>query len=393
LPFDDLSPDRSLGYLGDGVSEDVIGMLSRFTDLSVTARNSSFVYKGKPVDIRQVGHDLNVDYALEGSVRKEADQIRITAQLVDAKTGEHVWAEHYDKAGNDPSALQDEATEKIVRAIAGDLGVIKKAQYRDAWAKDTASLSEYDYYLRTHDLINTASSKEATDRAARVAEEGLTKYPDSNLVKIQLAWAHFSAVWSNYSDDIPADLRKTGELTRSVLAHDNLSPQVKKLAHWLFAWVLASEADFLRALHEADTAVAFGPYDGIMHAQLSQLLMTAGEVEKGMEWNELAHPQDPGGVQFQNYNRGLGLRLLGKYEDSIAAFKQSFYPEGDTPLNIAIALVRLGRIDEAKAEVKVALKNDPKFTGARFRATWFYSDPSIPDREVADLAKAGLPEK
>ena len=119
LPFDDLSPDKSLGYLGDGVSEDIIAMLSRFTDLSVTARNSSFVYKGKPVDIRQVGHDLDVDYVLEGSVRKEADQIRVTAQLVDAKTGEHVWAEHYDKAGNDLSALQDEATEKIVRAITG----------------------------------------------------------------------------------------------------------------------------------------------------------------------------------------------------------------------------------------------------------------------------------
>ena len=326
LPFDDLSPDKSLGYLGDGVSEDIIAMLSRFTDLSVTARNSSFVYKGKPVDIRQVGHDLNVDYALEGSVRKEADQIRITAQLVDAKTGEHVWAEHYDKAGNDPSALQDEATEKIVRAITGDFGVIKKAQYHDAWAKDTASLSEYDYYLRTHDLINTASSKEATDRAARTAEEGLAKYPNSNLLKMQLAWAHFTAVWNHYSDDIPADLRKTGELTRSVLAHDNLSPQVKKLAHWLFAWVLASEGEFARALHEADTAVAFGPYDGIMHAHLSQLLMTAGEVEKGMEWNELAHPQDPGGLAFQNYNRGLGLRLLGKYEDSIAAFKQSVLP-------------------------------------------------------------------
>ena len=139
-------------------------MLSRFTDSSVTARNSSFVYKGKPVDIRQVGRDLNVDYALEGSVRKEADQTRLTAQLVNAKTGEHVWAEHYDKAGNDLSALQDEATEKIVRAITEDLGVIKKAEYHDAWAKDTAS--QYDYYLRTHDLINTAASKEA-DRPRR----------------------------------------------------------------------------------------------------------------------------------------------------------------------------------------------------------------------------------
>jgi len=392
LPFDDLSPDKSLGNLGDGVSEDIISMLSRFTDLSVTSRNSSFVYKGKPVDIRQVGHDLSVDYALEGSVRKEADQTRVTAQLVNAKTGDHVWAEHYDRVGNDPSA-QNEATEKIVRAITGDLGVIKKAQYHDAWAKDPANLTEYDYYLRTHDLINTATSKESTDRAARTAEEGLAKYPDSNLIKMQLAWAHFTAAWNAYSDDIPADLRKTGELTRSVLANDDLSPQVKKLAHWLFAFVLASEGEFERALHEADTAVAFGPYDGIMYATLAQMLMTAGQVKKGMEWNELAHPQDPGGLGLQNYNRGLGFRLSGKYEDSIAAFKQAGYPDGVTPLEVAIALVRLGRIDEAKGEVKLALKNNPKFTGAAWAATYFYSDPSILDRDVADLAKAGLPEK
>ena len=103
-----------------------------------------------------------------------------------------------------------------------------------------------------------------------------------------------------------------------------------------------------------------------MYVQLSQLLITAGKVEKGMEWNELAHPEDPGGLKFQNYNRGLGLRLLGKYEDSIAAFKQSFYPDVDIPLHVAIALVRLGRLDEAKAEVKLALKNNPKFTGATF---------------------------
>jgi adenylate cyclase len=103
LPFDDLSPDKTLGYLGDGVSEDIITMLSRFPDLSVVARNSSFVYKGKPVDIRQVGRDLNVGYALEGSVRKDADQIRITAQLIDTQTGNHVWAERYDKSGKDPA--------------------------------------------------------------------------------------------------------------------------------------------------------------------------------------------------------------------------------------------------------------------------------------------------
>ena len=156
LPFDDLSPDKSLGYLGDGVSEDIITMLSRFPDLSVIARNSSFVYKGKPVDIRQVGRDLNVDYALEGSVRKEADQIRIIAQLIDTQTGKHVWAERYDKTGKDPLALQDEVTAKIVGAMTGETGQIKQGQYHDAWGKDTADLGEYDYYLRGHDVFMNA---------------------------------------------------------------------------------------------------------------------------------------------------------------------------------------------------------------------------------------------
>ena len=235
----------------------------------MTARNSSFVYKGKPVDIRQVGRDLNVDYALEGSVRKEADQIRITAQLINAKTGEHVWAEHYDKAGNDPLGAAGRGDDEDRRRDnRRGLAVIKKAQYHDAWAKDTADLSEYDYYLRTHDIINTAGSKEDDrPRRADCLKRGWRNIPNSNLIKMQLAWAHFTLCWNGFStDDIPADFHKAGELTRSVLASDNLSPQVKKLAHWLFAWVLASERDFRRALNEADTAVAFGPYDGIMYA-------------------------------------------------------------------------------------------------------------------------------
>ena len=281
LPFDDMSPDKSLGYLGDGVSEDIITMLSRFPDLLVIARNSSSVYKGKPVDVRQIGRDLNADYALEGSVRKEGDQIRITAQLIDTTTGDHVWAERYDKTGKDPLALQDEVTTKIVGAIAADAGMVKKAQYHAAWGKDTADLGEYDYYLRSHNIITTAVSREDIDRAGRLLKEGLAKYPDSNLIKIQLAWDRFVAAGYAWSDDIPADFHKAGELTRSVLASDNLSPQVKRLAHWLFAWVLASEYDFGRALNEADTAVALAPYDGDVYGDLALLQITAGKWRRG----------------------------------------------------------------------------------------------------------------
>jgi len=192
LPFDDLSPDKTLGYLGDGMSEDIITMLSRFPDLSVIARNSSFTYKGKPVDIRQVGRDLNVDYALEGSVRKDADQIRIAAQLIDTGTGKHVWAERYDKAGKDPLALQDEVTAKIVDAMTGEKGQVKQGQYRETWGKDTADLGEYDYYLRGLDIYMNAGTKEENNRAARIWEEGLTKYPDSSLIKVKLGFYHFT---------------------------------------------------------------------------------------------------------------------------------------------------------------------------------------------------------
>ena len=393
LPFDDLSADKSLGYLGDGVSDDIITMLSRSPELSVVARNSSFVYKGKPVDVRQIGRDLNVGYALEGSIRKEADQIRIVAQLIDTQTGKHVWAERYDKAGTDPQVLQDEVTGRIVDAIAADAGQIKRGQYHDAWGKDTADLGEYDYYLRGHDVFMNSDSKADNDRAGRIWEEGLAKYPDSSLLKVKLGWYHFRAGWQWWSDDIPADFRKAGELARAVLAKEDLSPQVKRLAHWLFAKVLITESDFTRALNEAYMAVSLAPYDAGMIGDLADVPIVSGKPDKALEWIDFAVTRDPNAATPMSYKKGWALRLLGKYEDSLAAFRQGF-TFGDAPLNRAIILVRLGRPDEAKAQVKLMLeKNDPKFTQAKWREGYFYSDPSIVDGEVADLAKAGLPEK
>ena len=394
LPFDAMSPDKSLGYLGDGVSEDIITMLSRFPDLSVIARNSSFVYKGKPVDIRQVGRDLNVDYALEGSVRKDGDQIRITAQLIDTQTGKHIWAERYDKTGKDPLALQDEVTTKIVGAMTGEKSQVKQAQYREAWGRDAANLGEYDYYLRGHDLLLKASSREENDRAGRIWEEGLAKYPDSNLLKIKLGWYHARAGWMGWSDDVPAEFRKASELARAVLAENNLSPQVRRLAHWLFAQVLNTVGDFDQAATEANAAIALAPYDSALVGDLASVPIASGKPDKALELIDSVTTRDPGSARELNYNRGWALRILGRYEDSIAAFRQSIYPDSDTRIHLAIALVRLGRIDEARVEVRAYLeKNNPKFTGGAWRAAWSYSDPSIVEAEVADLAKAGLPER
>ena len=135
LPFDDVSADQNLGYLGDGVAEDIITALSRFPDTAVVARTSSFTYKSKPLDIRRIGKELGVDYVVEGSVRKDGNKIQIVSQLIETKNGEHVWAERFDRAGTDPWAIQDEVTGMIVSAMTGEKGALKRAQYLQAWGK------------------------------------------------------------------------------------------------------------------------------------------------------------------------------------------------------------------------------------------------------------------
>jgi TolB-like protein len=232
LPFDDLSADRNLGYLGVGVAEDIITALSRFPDLVVVARSSSFTYKDKAIDVRQVGKELGVGYLVEGSVRKDGDKLRIVAQLIDAKTGEHVWAERFDRSGMDPWALQDEITGMIVSAMTGETGALKQAQHRQAWGKGATTLEEYDYYLRGHDQL-MKYTKEGVERSGEIWKEGLEKFPSSPLLKVKLGWHHMMRVMIFASNDPLADIREAGELARHVLTNASLSAggEAGQLAH------------------------------------------------------------------------------------------------------------------------------------------------------------------
>jgi TolB-like protein len=245
LPFEDLSSGKSLGYLGDGVAEDIITMLSRFPDFAVVARTSSFAYKGKAADVRQIGKELGVDYVLEGSVRKEGEKARIVAQLIDATSGEHAWAERFDKSGTDPWSLQDEVTGKIIGSLAGERGAMRQADYRKAWGKDTTALEEYDYYLRGHEQLMTFT-KEGTEQAGKIWREGLAKYPGSPLLTVKLAWYHLARAANFFSDDPPSDFRKAGMLGRQVLAHEHLSPQVARLYAAIEAGTINTDDPILR---------------------------------------------------------------------------------------------------------------------------------------------------
>ncbi len=357
------------------------------------ARNSSFTYKGKSTDVRQIGKDLGVGYVLEGSVRKDADKVRIVAQLVDAKTGEHVWAERFDKTGTDPWALQDEVTGMIIMALAGERGQMKRAQYRKSWGKDVSDLEEYDYYLRGHDRFMTWTP-EGNEDAKRIWSEGLGRFPKSSLLHIKLGWYHYVRAFNGWSPDADADYRRAGELVREALRDPNLSPMAQRLGHHLFAYVAAQERDFARAVSEANTAASLAPYDAFLLGDLSQILIMAGQPDQAIDWASRAIINDPAMAWYYHGNRGWAYETQGRYEESLAALKLS---RSDVfinlPLLTVIDLVNLNRLDEAKAMLTQALKLDPTFTQAKWRGITFYSDMSIVDREVAALAKAGLPEK
>jgi len=390
LSFDDLNADQKLGYLGDGVAEDIITALSRFPDLRVVARGSSFAYKGKAVDIRQVGKELGVGYVVEGSVRKDGDKLRIVSQLIDTKNGEHVWAERFDRSGADPWALQDDITGMIVSAMTGENGALMQAQYRQAWGKDATTLEEYDYYLRGHDQF-MKYTKEGIERSGEIWREGLAKFPSSPLLKVKLGWHHMMRAVNFVSDDPLADVRQAGALTRQVLANEHLSPQVARLANWLVSWVLVQERDFDGALAAADKAVALAPYDTFMLSSLMIVLVQAGRSDQALQWADQAAARDPAQGWFYNRGRGWAHLLLGRFEEAAEALTQTEFK--DAHLLLAIAYVRLGRLADARAEVGKMMKINPAITLQAWRLGYSFRDPAIIDRCTLDLVRAGLPEK
>jgi TolB-like protein len=390
LPFDDLSAHQNLNYLGDGVAEDIITALSRFPDLAVVARTSSFTYKGKAVDVRQVGRELGVGYVLEGSVRKEGDKLRIVSQLIDAKTGEHVWAERFDRSGMDPWTLQDEVTGMIVSAMTGETGALKQAQYRQAWGKGATTLEEYDYYLRGHDHF-IKYTKEGIERSGEIWREGLARFPNSPLLKVKLGWHHMIRVVIFVSDDPPADVRKAGELARQVLANEHLSPQVARLANWLLSFVLAQERDFDGALAAANKTVALAPYDTFMLSRLIMVLLQAGRTDQALQWADQVAARDPALGWSYNHRKGWAYLVLERFAEAAQALTQTEF--NDAHLLLAIAYVRLGRLADARAEVVKMLKINPAITVQTWRLGYSFRDPAILDRCALDLVQSGLPEK
>lgn len=397
LPFDDLTGNSELAYFGAGVAEDIVSMLARVPELTVAARNSSFRYRG-PVDIRQVGEELGVTYVLEGSVRKDADRVRIVAQLIHARTGKHVWAERFDRTGTDPLALQDEVTEKIAATLAGYSGAIRRAAYRDAWGRDSATLREYDYFLRAQDVGSNFTAA-ANEGAMVIWREGIGRFPESSLLKMLGALLHIKRHLNAWSHDHEADIREAGRLAREALAQPNPAPLTRKGAHYVLAFVNLRERDYDQALVEAETSIALASHDGPFITGLSEVPIAIGQPSLALEWIERGARgfagDDPWQILVTAY-RGWATLVGGQPEQALVLLddpKLMWLPwKIGIPLLRAMAYTELGHLEDARAEIAKALEIDPTYSRAKFRNRNIHFDPTLLDDAIKRLAAAGLPE-
>jgi TolB-like protein/DNA-binding CsgD family transcriptional regulator len=391
LPFDNFGGGPEMDYFSDGLTEEIIIGLSQSPDLLVVSRNSSIAYRDEATDVRKIGQELGVQYVLEGSVRKDADTVRITAQLVDAGSGHHVWAERYDNEGSDVFLLQDDFNNKIISTLLGPLGVIRTAEYERSFATDDLSLRVYDYHLRGHSIY-LRSTKEDTIRAREIWLEGLREFPDSGLLQMHVGWSYLSEVRRGWSADPQADLKQALEFARAGLAKEHLPRIDQFYGHWLLAhlsiWYLK---DFDQAIIEAEKTLALYPGFSDSLASLCTIFLFSGEPGDALENIDEAIRRNPRPHEVYYRYKGWAHFMLEDYENAVIWLRKKRAYELPARRLLAASYAHLGRMDEAKAVVTEILEHHPDLTITGLSEVLPYRRSEDLERELAGLREAGLP--
>ncbi len=389
LPLVNISGDPALDHLAEGVTESLIARFARSPLIRVIARTSSDVYKGKSVDIRQIGREIGARYILEGSVQTSESRTRIVAQLIDTSDGSHVWAKQFDSAAGDALAVQDDVIEQIVTELAGTGGLIDKRQYDESWAKDSSHLGEYDYSQRGQDLLN----KHEIDRAIAQLTEGLERFPDSPLLRVRLGYGYFQRAVEGLSTDRSADFETAYRLGREALASEGAMPIAVGVGHALLSELeINYKRDIEQALREREKSLQVLGSDYGARVGLSYVPLVAGRPEETIASLQGLTPEWPiaeWGYAFLSW----AYFATGEYERAIEAAIATPIPTPTYSMAfLAASLVELGRLDEASRTVEKIRAAVPSASLAMFRELHFTHAPGVLDRELAALRKAGLPE-
>jgi TolB-like protein/class 3 adenylate cyclase/Flp pilus assembly protein TadD len=315
LPFDNMSGDPQQDYFSNGITEVLTSDLSRIASLFVIARNTAFTYKGKSVNVQDVGKELGVRYVLEGSVQKANEQVRIVAQLIDTTTGSHLWSERYDRPLKDIFALQDEIVQKIATTLKLQLSLQEQGFIV---RKRTDNLEAYDTLLRGVDYL-FRSTKEANTQARTLLEKTIELDPQ---YAEAYAWLGYTCLmaWIQQWESDPQTLQRAFDLEQKALALDDTLPR----AHIILSYVYAFQAKYEPAVAEAERAIALDPNNADGYHRLAAVLNHFGErTTEAIELLEKAMRLNPRYPFAYAYQLGWGYRLVGRYEEAIAAQKQA----------------------------------------------------------------------
>ena len=390
LPFDNMSGDPDQEFIADGFTENIITALSKIPEIFVVARNSTFTYKGKPVKIRQVSEEMGVRYVLEGSVQKADDRLRITAQLIDAVEGHHIWAERYDREFKDLFALQDEITMKILTALE-----VKLTRGEMAREYETENLEAWGYLVRAYSFFYRVT-KEDNAKARKLIEQALKLDPDYAYALVMLGRTHIMAARMGWSKSRAESIKKAFTLAQKAVA----LRETEGSGHKLLSVVYIIQRQYDKAITEGERAIALGPNDGEAHAFLAHTSLYAGRFEDAIVHIEKA-------MRLQPHYPAMWLMVLadshfmvGRYDESIAVNKQFLerarkgeFPIYSPHMGLAVNYMLLGREEEARFHAAEVLRTNPSFSLEAFPNRNPYKDPEHLERWLSPLRKAGIPEK
>jgi adenylate cyclase len=383
LPFTNLSDDPEQEYFSDGITEDLLTDLSKLSGLFVIARNSVFLYKGKAVKPEQIGKELGARYMLEGSVRKAANRVRVTAQLIDTATGYHLWAERYDRELEDIFAVQDEVTHEIVSALQIKLTEGERGRLG---RPPTTNLEAYEYFLRGLETF-ARRTPEANALARQMFERAIELDPRFAAAYARLGRVYMIERAFQWSED-PQLPERAAALAQQAIALDDALPG----AHQTLAYVYLLARQFDQAIAEARRAVALDPNNADACVTLGEILSCAGESQEAVGLVEKALQLDPHYPPSYLFALGQAYHLLGRHEEAIVAFKRLLTRNPDHArayFVLALLYHEVGRKEDARKALAAGQRINPTYSLQRMRSMVPFKDQAFVERWIAALRELG----
>ena len=384
MPFDNLSNDPEQDYFVDGLTEDIITELSRFSELFVISRTSTFTYKGKAVKVGQVAEELGVRYVLEGSVRKTGTQLLVTVQLIEATSGRNVWVERYDRPLEELQTLQGEVLQKIVSTVAER---IRNVGRRIANRKRTTNLTAYEHVLKGRAVLEEYT-KESNQLARMHFEEAIELDPNYSRAYQGLAATHVHDYLYGWSEDGDASLKRFRDLALKAI---QLNDQDNRARNQL-AWAYMHERRIDESVAEMEKAVKLNPNDAMVLANGGYALIYRGDFQKAVDQIQRAMRLNPFHPDYYYDALGWAYYFLKDYDAALHTTTRITKTNAGKHRLLAAIYVRLGQMENAQAHAKKVLELEPEFEVSTFAKTMPFKDPALLDFYLDGLRLAGLPE-